>query len=317
MNPMPIASNYRRKLRIKDLLACPACHSVLLIQNEDAETATLECMNCLARYRVRGGIYRLLTADRMAELEAFNRKYDRLRQREGFASDCPGYYEALPFEDVSGRNPHIWRLRALSFRWLQKWLLHKYGKQPVIILDAGAGSGWMSQRLGDLYSMLAVDINAGPHGLAAIHPFKRKFVAIQAELNALPFKSMCLDAVIASASLHHAPNPQKCLAEFYRVLKPGGRLIVMDTPTYVTNSEVEAAHQRSREYYRKLGMPEMAEHYRGLTMKFFVENRFFNFRRLRPDIVLLDWVKKTIRRSLGKPGGACFPFWVGEPKCRE
>jgi len=48
------------------------------------------------------------------------------------------------------------------------------------------------------------------------------------ELEALPIDDARLDAATLMLVLHHVPEPERALAEVARVLKPGGRAIVVD-----------------------------------------------------------------------------------------
>jgi SAM-dependent methyltransferase len=53
----------------------------------------------------------------------------------------------------------------------------------------------------------------------------RKNVSIYSELHSLPVPNNSFDAVVCLAVLEHVPNPESCLAEIFRVLKPGGMLL--------------------------------------------------------------------------------------------
>jgi ubiquinone/menaquinone biosynthesis C-methylase UbiE len=48
-----------------------------------------------------------------------------------------------------------------------------------------------------------------------------------ADAEMLPFSDDSFDAVYSFGVLHHTPNTQKAVDEVYRVLKPGGRIIIM------------------------------------------------------------------------------------------
>ncbi len=48
------------------------------------------------------------------------------------------------------------------------------------------------------------------------------------ELEALPLEMNSLDAAVLALTLHHSPEPAKVFAEAARVLRPGGRLLLLD-----------------------------------------------------------------------------------------
>jgi ArsR family transcriptional regulator len=50
----------------------------------------------------------------------------------------------------------------------------------------------------------------------------------QGELEALPIADATLDAAILVLVLHYVPDPARALAEVTRVLRPGGRLLIVD-----------------------------------------------------------------------------------------
>lgn len=49
---------------------------------------------------------------------------------------------------------------------------------------------------------------------------------VQAEAEHVPFEDSCFDAVLCSELLEHVPNPLTVLNEVYRVLRPGGVLLI-------------------------------------------------------------------------------------------
>lgn len=51
---------------------------------------------------------------------------------------------------------------------------------------------------------------------------------VQGDCEELPFADNSFDAVLCSMSFHHYPNPERFFANVFRVLRPGGRLILRD-----------------------------------------------------------------------------------------
>ena len=293
------------------LLRCPQCHGALALSNRD-ETLALQCQACPHRYPVTGGIPQLLRPERVPALEKFCAQYQALRLQEGWASTHPEYYLYLPFRDLSSRHVREWRLRARSFSWMQNWLKKYAGGCTLRILEAGAGSGWISQRLAECHEVIACDADAGAHGLGALPEKQRRFLAVRAELEDLPMAEHAFDLIIACASLHYAPNPETFFAQAHRILRPDGKLIVMDSPVYATHKAAAAAHQRSRAYYAQAGFPELANHYGGLLAQQFEQCREFNFVRKRRDFTQLGSFKKCLHEILGKEAAARFPIYIGQ-----
>lgn len=273
---------------------------------------TLFCSKCSERYKIKNGIPRLILPAHLKRIESFCEQYDALRLQEGWASEAPEFYAHLPFRDLSGRHEREWQLRATSFRFLKDWVEQTYHNRSLQILDAGAGSGWMSRLLAERHEVLAFDVNAGPHGLGSLPQEKKKFMAVQAELQQLPIADKCLDVIIANASLHYLPQPQDFFTQARRVLRPGGKLLIMDSPVYPTANAALAAHHRTRDYYSQMGVCDLTEHYAGLLAAFFVNQPHFRVERLRSDFDRLEFLKKWVRGKLGKPVAARFPMWSGE-----
>lgn len=290
------------------ILQCPQCCGHFAISGHGAQRA-LQCTKCATIYTFAYEIPCLLKPERVAALHAYCTKYDRLRLQEGWASTQPEFYARLPFEDRTGKHVGEWQLRAQSWRQLQAWIKKEFGDERRRILDAGAGSGWMSRLLAASHEVLATDLNVGPHGLNA--QAARGFMAVQAELEQLPLATHSFDLVIANASAHYAQNVLGFFAEAARVLRPGGHLVIMDSPVYRDRAALHAAHERTQAYYAQNGVPELAENYSALARELFMKPSAFNFTCLRRDFSQSAWLKKMLREKLGKESAARFPLWIG------
>jgi ADP-ribose pyrophosphatase YjhB (NUDIX family)/ubiquinone/menaquinone biosynthesis C-methylase UbiE/uncharacterized protein YbaR (Trm112 family) len=306
--PTPLNTLLYRWLGV---LRCPQCRGHFEVK-AGPRLQALRCLECPAEYAVAEGIPRLVTSSRAKAVDEFCETYEALRLREGWASDVPEFYLHLPFRDLSGRHAREWQMRAHSFRLVQNWLAQEFGNCKLRVLDAGAGSGWMSRCLAERHEVVAIDVNAGPHGLGALPGEQRHFMAVQAELDRPPFASSSFDVVIANASLHYARSVERFFAQIERVLRPGGKLIVMDSPAYPTREAALAARERSRAYYAQMGVPELAENYGGLPEALFAEQKGFRFTQVRRDFANFALAQKWLREKFGQPVAARFPVWIGE-----
>lgn len=105
------------------------------------------------------------------------------------------------------------------------------------VLEVGAGTGFFLVNLalggaisGEYHAtdisegMLAVcKRNAEEHGLAV--------ETRQGDAEDLPYDDDTFDLVIGHAFIHHLPVPGKAIQEMFRVLKPGGQLLIAGEPT--------------------------------------------------------------------------------------
>ena len=161
----------------------------------------------------------------------FLQDYAQIRSAEGRGSEESAYYRALPFQDLTGRNSGQWRIRAKTFRYFARQVLPR---QSCRVLDLGAGNAWLSYRLTESgHRPTAVDIFADPRdGLRAARHYPAAFPLVEADFDRLPFTNGSFDLVLFNASFHYSSDYVRTLAAAQRCLRPGGRVVILDTPVY-------------------------------------------------------------------------------------
>ncbi|MET0398929.1 MAG: class I SAM-dependent methyltransferase [Longimicrobiaceae bacterium] len=108
------------------------------------------------------------------------------------------------------------------------------GREAGRVLDLGCGTGALLPRLGAWGAGVArytgVDLSAEmlrvAAGKAEGAAFPAGFAAASAD--ALPFGDAAFDTVVSASSLHFWADAEAALVEARRVLRPGGRLLLVD-----------------------------------------------------------------------------------------
>ncbi len=249
---------------------CPHCRSDLEVR-EDARP--VRCSGCGNAYGCQQGIWDFLPAPRREYFSQFLREYETIREAEGRFGDAQ-FYRALPFLNRSQNHRGPWSIRASSFHCLMRRIIRPLERgMRLRIVDLGAGNGWLSHRLSARgHSLVAVDLSSGHgDGLGCLRYYETRILAVRAEFDSLPWGESQFDLAIFNASLHYSCCYEETLSEALRVLKPGGRLVVMDTPVYHdAGSGALMVRQRQEEFTRRFGFPSDA-----LPME-----NFLSFRRL-------------------------------------
>jgi ubiquinone/menaquinone biosynthesis C-methylase UbiE/predicted transcriptional regulator len=152
--------------------------------------------------------------DRDALRLALKRRQDKVRS---YFDELAGKFGR---QYVPGRS---WQGLAETFLMLMP---------PLVIADLGAGEGTVSQLLARrAKKVIAVDnsekmVEFGSR-LARNHRVKNLEYRL-GDLEDLPIKKGEADVAFFSQSLHHAQHPAQALAEAFRIVKPGGRVIILD-----------------------------------------------------------------------------------------
>ncbi|HEY9497593.1 MAG TPA: bifunctional demethylmenaquinone methyltransferase/2-methoxy-6-polyprenyl-1,4-benzoquinol methylase UbiE [Terrimesophilobacter sp.] len=136
---------------------------------------------------------------------------------------------AAMFDEVARNYDRTNSVLSMGNSWV--WRMHTVRavapKAGERILDVAAGTGTSSAVLARSGAeVVAVDFSSGMIEVGRHrHP---QLTFVEADATALPFKANEFDAVTISFGLRNIENPRKALKEMYRVLKPGGRLVVCE-----------------------------------------------------------------------------------------
>jgi ArsR family transcriptional regulator len=155
------------------------------------------------------------------------------------------------FDELAGRFGKDY-VPGRSWKALAEALLRTMTYQ--VVADLGAGEGTLSQLLAQrAEKVIAVDLSPKMvefgRALAEKHNLPNLEYRI-GDIEEPPIEADSVDLAFLSQALHHAEHPQKALDAAYRLLKPGGRLVVLDL--------LQHSFEEARELYadRWLGFSE-------------------------------------------------------------
>ena len=146
------------------------------------------------------------------------------------------------FNDVAGSLGKKY-CPGRSWKAIGHFLLHL--TPPLVIADLGSGEGELAQMLARrAKTIYCIDnsarmVKAGTE-LARSHGLKNLHYKL-GDIEDVPLEADSCDIALLSQSIHHAPNPQRAVNEAFRILKPAGRVIILDLKNH--------SFEKTRELY--------------------------------------------------------------------
>jgi ubiquinone/menaquinone biosynthesis C-methylase UbiE len=121
------------------------------------------------------------------------------------------------------------------------------------VADLGCGSGAFTALLARAgYACVGLDISPQ---LVAVGRRKHPEIAfVEGDIERLPFPDAGFDGVLLSGVVHHFPDPSRCAAEVFRVLRPHGRFLAFD-PNRM-NPFMWLYRDRTSPFYSPVGVTE-------------------------------------------------------------
>jgi ArsR family transcriptional regulator len=184
----------------------------------------------------KNSLYRLAAGPADAPLDEILTHAEK--QTAEFAADQSAMRRALKkrqdkmrsfFDSVAGRLGADY-VPGKSWKSLAEALLRLL--PPMVIADLGAGEGAFALLLAQrAKKVIAVDSSEKMIDVGRAHAQRlgQKNIDFRVgDMEELPIRTGSVDCVFFSQSLHHALHPQRALEEAARILRPGGRIVVLD-----------------------------------------------------------------------------------------
>jgi demethylmenaquinone methyltransferase/2-methoxy-6-polyprenyl-1,4-benzoquinol methylase len=158
-------------------------------------------------------------------------------------------YESVPSDEKAGKVAEVFHSVARRYDLmndLMTWGLHRRWKRSAIrlsgvqsgdnALDLAGGTGDLAVRLasavGPEGSVVLADINpwmlAEARRRLAGNPLSSRITLTEADAEELPFADRSFDVVTIGFGLRNVTHKERAIRDMLRVLKPGGRMVVLE-----------------------------------------------------------------------------------------
>jgi ubiquinone/menaquinone biosynthesis C-methylase UbiE len=111
--------------------------------------------------------------------------------------------------------------------WLEHALPHIQGPK---VLEVSFGTGYLLTRYADRYETHGIDYNEKMLSVASANLEKKGIQASlrQGNVESLPYDDEAFDCIVNTMAFTAYPDGAKAMSELHRVLKKGGRLVMID-----------------------------------------------------------------------------------------
>jgi SAM-dependent methyltransferase len=121
------------------------------------------------------------------------------------------------------------------------------------VADLGCGSGVFTDLL-NRNGFSAVGLDLSPKLIEVGRTKYAGIELVEGDVECLPFPTASFDGVLLSGIIHHLPDPARCAAEVFRILRPGGHFVAFD-PNRM-NPFMWLYRDRSSPFYSSVGVTD-------------------------------------------------------------
>jgi ubiquinone/menaquinone biosynthesis C-methylase UbiE/predicted transcriptional regulator len=225
---------------------------LLLLEREELSVAELQEILSTGQSRISTHLAQLKQAGLVEDRRQGKNSLYRLTDRQQFADLLHAAADEIPeaaddtkalelvldkrrdkvrgyFDQLAGKFGRDY-VPGRSWKGLAETLLQLM--PPMVVGDLGAGEGTFSQLLAQRAErVIAVDNSANMVEFGARLARENGLGNLEYRLGDLespPIDEASLDLAFFSQSLHHALHPQQAVCAAHRLLKPGGRIVILD-----------------------------------------------------------------------------------------
>jgi SAM-dependent methyltransferase/uncharacterized protein YbaR (Trm112 family) len=253
-------------------LRCPACLqpstlelTVLSSDAREVREGMLRCRACASEFAVHRGVPELLHEPAqhiLTEAAGLGRFADHMRS---------GGWDREVMLSLPNIEHGYWYVQARSMHQLLTTIPFKPGQS---VLDVGSNTCWASNHFAERgLEAIAIDI-ATPElqGLYTADWFIEEgnvfFERVLGSMDAIPLASSSIDYVYCCQVLHHndMAGLRRTFEEIFRVLRPGGRLLVVNE-TLKTLRDPDGVHDEGVEEWEGYEHAHWAARYRWEAMR--------------------------------------------------
>lgn len=132
------------------------------------------------------------------------------------------------FFDVWSRFYDVPWVQRMTYRPLHDAVLRMLARTtPRCVLDIGCGTGLLTSRMqGEFPGSRVVGCDFSPGMLERARRRDGRVRWVRADALGLPFRDQSFDAVVSTEAFHWFPDQHAALDEFFRLLAPGGQLLL-------------------------------------------------------------------------------------------